>query len=57
LVSELAFYQQQDIAIIERCVAELVTDPQGRSLAEEILGNARGHLESLDELAKAPAAA
>jgi hypothetical protein len=57
LVSELIFYQRQDIAGIEQCVSALITDPQGRSLAEEILGNARGQLESLNELAKAPAAA
>ncbi len=55
LLSEILFYQRQDIAAIEQYVAELVTDPQGRSLAEEILGNARGHLESLKELEKAPA--
>jgi hypothetical protein len=56
LVGELIFYQQEDIAFLEKCVSALVTDPQGRSLAEEILGNARGHLESLQELAKVPAA-
>jgi hypothetical protein len=56
LISELIFYQRQDIASIEQCVAALVTDSQGRSLGEEILGNARGQLESLEELMKALAA-
>jgi hypothetical protein len=55
LISELIFYQRQDIDGIEQCVSALTSDPQGRSLGEEILGNARGQLESLEELAKAPA--
>ncbi|MCC7084123.1 MAG: hypothetical protein IT427_03840 [Pirellulales bacterium] len=57
LVGELSFYQRQDIAAIEQCVADLISDPQGRALAEEILGNARGHLESLQELNQEPVAA
>jgi hypothetical protein len=52
LLSEISYYQKQDIAGIQKCVADLAHDPEGRTLAEEILGNSRGHLESLDELIK-----
>ena len=57
LISELIFYQKQDIAAIQQCIAELSTDFAARSLAEEILGNARGHLQSLEEVLPKPAAA
>lgn len=43
-------YQRGDIAAIEACVAELSLVPAAQSLAEEALGMARGHLESLEEL-------
>ena len=55
LLGKLAFYQKQDIAAIEQCVPDLAGDPQGRALAEEALGTARGHLESLEELLAANA--
>lgn len=55
LVGELIRYQRQDIAAIERCVAALGADREARELAEECLGTAKGHLESLEELAKQPA--
>lgn len=43
-------YQQRDIADIEACVAQLQTFPLGKAMAEEILGEAKGHLDSLSEL-------
>jgi hypothetical protein len=55
LVKELIRCQRQDIAAIERCVAALAADREARELAEECLGAAKGHLESLEELAKQPA--
>jgi hypothetical protein len=55
LIGEMIFYQKQDIATIQDCVVSLQNDPAGRTLAEEVLGNARGHLESLEELCKQPA--
>src|SRR5262245_20979210 len=55
LIGELIYYQKQDIAAIQDCALALQNDPAGRALAEEILGNARGHLESLEELRKQPA--
>jgi hypothetical protein len=50
LVSELIYYQKQDIAAIRQCVDDLRTDLTARALAEEVLGNARGHLQSLEEV-------
>jgi hypothetical protein len=55
LVRELIRYQREDIAAIERCVAALAADREARELAEECLGAAKGHLESLEELTKQPA--
>lgn len=52
LLSELVDYQKQDVVAIEKCVADLKTDAPARLLAEEVLGNARGHLESLEEVNK-----
>ncbi len=57
LVNELVDYQRQDIAAIEKCVVDLNADGNGRALAEEVLGNARGHFESLKELLKPAIAA
>jgi hypothetical protein len=55
LIGELTYYQKQDVVAIEKCVADLKGDAAARTLAEEVLGNARGHLESLEELLKQPA--
>jgi hypothetical protein len=43
--------QRSDVEKIERIVTELRSDPQAAALAEEALGAARGHLETLEELA------
>ncbi len=50
LLNEMAYYQKQDIAAIQQCGADLSGDPEARALAEEVRGNARGHLASLEEL-------
>ena len=50
LLRRAAEYQRHDIAAIEACVADLALAPTARSLAEEALGMARGHLESIEEL-------
>jgi hypothetical protein len=47
-VIELA---KRDVRCIEQCVSSLAAFPRARELAEEALGNARGHLEMLEELA------
>lgn len=41
--------QTRDIACIEQCLASLSNDPRLRPLVEEVLGNAKGHLEMLEE--------
>jgi len=51
LLEELIEHQRFDVAAIERCVAGLAEAPPAQSLAEEVLGNARGHLEILEETA------
>jgi len=39
--------QRRDIGTIESCVEQLSPDSLPRLLAEEVLGNARGHLERM----------
>ena len=43
-------YQKQDIAVLEDLVDELRMAPMAQAYAEEALGLAKGHLESLQEL-------
>ena len=52
LLNEMVKYQRRDIAKIERAVELLRDDPLARELAEEALGNAKGHLDSLEECAR-----
>jgi plasmid stabilization system protein ParE len=54
LLQELVRHQRLDIETIEDCVADLRGDRPARDLAEEVLGNARGHLENLESVVKAP---
>ena len=54
LLQRLVEYQQHDITSIEGCIADLADAPLSRALAEEALGAAKGHLESLEELTKQP---
>ena len=51
LIGKLLACQKADVAAIEDCVAQLQKDRQAAALAEEALGSARGHLETLEELA------
>jgi hypothetical protein len=52
LLGKLVACQKQDVASIERYVTQIGGgDFEARALAEEALGAARGHLESLEELA------
>ena len=51
LLTKLVQCQKNDIAALERCVSELQKDRPAAALAEEALGAARGHLETLEELA------
>jgi predicted outer membrane protein len=47
LIKEILDYQQRDVALIERCAAQLESNAALHALAEEILGNAKGHRDVL----------
>ncbi len=50
LVGIAVEFQEQDIASIGQLVEQLQTAPAAKALAEESLGMAKGHLDSLQEL-------
>jgi len=50
LISSAIEYQRQDIKEIGGLVEQLQMAPAAKSLAEEALGMAKGHLDSLQEL-------
>ena len=54
LLQELIRHQRLDIETVEECVGALRGDREARDVAEEVLGNARGHLENLESVVKAP---
>jgi hypothetical protein len=47
---------RRDVAAINECVDELAEEPMLLALAQEALGEAKGHVDSLVELTEAPAA-
>ena len=49
LLSGLIEEQRGNIQASEQCMAELVEDPQAWSLASEVLGSERAHLDILSE--------
>ena len=49
-------YQRQDIAAISELVDQLRTTPAAKAVAEEALGMARGHLDTLVEIQSANSA-
>lgn len=51
LLTKLVEYQKKDVATLEQCVQALQGDRHAAVLAEEALGSARGHLETLQEQA------
>ena len=51
LLGKLIEHQKRDIAAIEACVLDLNRNPMAKALAEESLGAAKAHLQSLEELA------
>ena len=50
LVEIAVEFQEQDIAAISEIVEHLQTAPAAKALAEEALGMAKGHLDSLREM-------
>lgn len=51
LLDKMIGEQTKMISQIESCVARLMTAPMAKELAEEALGAAIGHLQTLEELA------
>ncbi len=56
-LKEAIAYQQQDIESIRALIDSLQSYPEAKALAEEALGMAKGHLESLQEMVPAGTAA
>jgi len=56
LLDLLIEFQRRDVQSIEAFIDQLQDAPLARSVAEEALGAAKGHLESLEELTAQPAA-
>ena len=50
LLGKLVASQQRDVEAIGRCPGQLNDAPLSKALAQEALGMAKGHLESLQEL-------
>lgn len=50
LLKDLVDHQRQDVQAIEECTQHLEHDPLARATVEEVLGEAKGHLETLLEL-------
>jgi hypothetical protein len=50
LIGRAMVYQRQDIELIGQLLHQLQLSPAAKSLAEETLGMAKGHLQSLQEL-------
>jgi hypothetical protein len=53
LLRQIVAHQDEDVAQIARCAEQLESDSALHALAEEVLGNAKGHLDLLAELVKA----
>ena len=54
LLVRLVQAQEQNVTAIAQCVEQLTGDPMAKALAQEALGEAKGHLESLEEMVKQP---
>ena len=52
LLREIIACHDRDVVAIAQCVGQLEGDSTLHALAEEILGNAKGHLDILQELVK-----
>jgi hypothetical protein len=52
LLREIVEYEEHDLLSIEHCAAQLEGEPALHALAEEILGNTKGHLDVLRKLTR-----
>jgi len=50
LLDRLLEHQRRDLVTIQECVSLLDSVPLAKALAQETLGAAKGHLESLEEI-------
>ena len=50
LISKMIELQTKDVDTIQSCVDDLSDDPIAKAIAEEALGAAKGHLDTLQEL-------
>ncbi len=50
LIPQIVSRQQSEIEVMRQCLESLQDAPAARAIAEEALGAAQGHLDSLDEL-------
>jgi hypothetical protein len=57
ILTKLIEHQKRLIAAISECAAQVRTAPTAQAVALEALGQAKAHLQSLEELAHRPAAA
>jgi len=57
LIKEMVTLQKRDIGSIEAAAADLRLAPMARSLADEALGEAKAHLDALEDLLASRAAA
>jgi hypothetical protein len=57
LLTEVIKEQKEDITTLEGIASQLSLVPLAKAAAEEALGAAKGHLESLEELRQSPATA
>ncbi|MBP86727.1 MAG: hypothetical protein CMJ64_08430 [Planctomycetaceae bacterium] len=55
LLVRMILEQKQDITTIEQSITQLELSPLAKAAAQEALGAAKGHLESLEELKQASA--
>ncbi len=56
LLNQIVEHQRHDVEFIERCVGQLHGDVEGHDLAEDVLADARAHLQKLESLTATVAA-
>ena len=52
LIQRVIKSQREDITAIEDCAQRLAVDAEAKALSQEALGMAKGHLETLEEIAR-----
>ena len=52
LIQRVIKSEREDITAIEDCAQHLAVDAEAKALYQEALGMAKGHLETLEEIAR-----